>query len=94
MKVIEEKVIEYRIETPIVTKTDVLVVGGGAAGIGAAVAANRNGAKVLLIEGSSYLGGTDTVGLMAQMEILMRAREGIAKEFIDRMVKLGGGGCK
>ena len=41
---------------------DVLVVGGGTAGIFAAIAAARNGAKTLLAEKNGILGGTMTVG--------------------------------
>lgn len=37
--------------------TDVLVIGGGGAGLSAAISAARNGAKVILIEKSSFLGG-------------------------------------
>jgi hypothetical protein len=39
---------------------DVIVAGGGPAGIGAAIAAARNGSKVLLIEKAGYLGGMAT----------------------------------
>ncbi len=38
-------------------KTDVLVVGAGAAGLAAAISAGRNGAKTLLIEYNGFLGG-------------------------------------
>lgn len=41
---------------------DVLVAGGGAAGVGAARQAALLGAKVLLVEGGSVLGGTGTLG--------------------------------
>lgn len=37
--------------------TDVAVVGGGGAGLSAAISAAQNGAKVILIEKSSFLGG-------------------------------------
>ena len=47
-----------------VYKTDVLVVGGGTAGFGAAVAAARGGAKTMLIEQTSVLGGMATSGLV------------------------------
>lgn len=44
--------------------TDILVCGGGCAGLGAALAAARSGAKVLLIERAGYAGGIITaVGL-------------------------------
>ena len=38
-------------------KYDVIVVGGGFAGTAAAVSAAREGAKVLLLEKSGFLGG-------------------------------------
>ena len=43
---------------------DVLVVGGGVAGIAAAFAAARNGAKTMLVESSYLLGGLATCGLV------------------------------
>lgn len=45
-------------------EADVLVVGGGPAGFGAAVAAARNGAKTILIERTGVLGGMATSGLV------------------------------
>ncbi|MGV3585972.1 MAG: FAD-dependent oxidoreductase [Adhaeribacter sp.] len=43
-------------------KTDVLVIGGGTAGVIAAIQAGRAGAKVILVENGSQLGGTTTTG--------------------------------
>lgn len=43
---------------------DVLVIGGGPAGFGAAVAAARNGASTMLIERNAMLGGMATAGLV------------------------------
>ncbi len=43
---------------------DVIVAGGGMAGVGAAIAASRNGCKTLLIEVTSALGGLATFGLV------------------------------
>ena len=37
--------------------TDVLVIGGGTAGFGAAIGAARQGARVRLVEGTSKIGG-------------------------------------
>ena len=44
----------------VVRECDVVVVGGGPGGIGAAVAAARNGADTVLIERYGYLGGMGT----------------------------------
>lgn len=51
-------------ETPVVADVEVLVVGGGPAGVGAALAAAREGAKTLLIERHGMLGGMWTAGLV------------------------------
>ena len=45
-------------------QTDVLVVGGGTAGFVAAIAAARNGAKVILLEQRDHLGGTHSGGMV------------------------------
>jgi hypothetical protein len=46
------------------TSFDVVVVGGGPAGIGAAVASSRMGARTALVERFDVLGGMGTVGLV------------------------------
>lgn len=51
-------------KVPIIEDVDVLVVGGGMAGVGAAVAAGRMGAKTLLIEYFGCLGGNGTSGMV------------------------------
>lgn len=56
--------ITERFETPIVKSCDVLVCGGGFAGISAALAAARQGAKVILLEKQYMLGGLGTAGLI------------------------------
>ena len=52
-------------QIPVVRDVDVLVAGGGYAGFGAAMCAARNGAKVLLVEQQSALGGLVTMGYVA-----------------------------
>ncbi len=52
-------------ETPVVAEVEVLVCGGGPAGIGAALGAARSGAKVLLIEQTDAVGGVATTGMMS-----------------------------
>ena len=50
-------------EIPVRSEVDVLVVGGGPAGIMAAQAAAAEGLKVMLVESRGYLGGNLTIGL-------------------------------
>lgn len=56
--------ITEHLETPIRASYEVVVVGGGIAGIAAALAASRTGARVLLIEREYILGGLATAGLV------------------------------
>jgi len=49
---------------PIVAGVDMLVCGGGVAGVAAAVSAARNGVRVLLVERYGFLGGLATGGLV------------------------------
>ena len=50
------------VEAEVVAQADVLVAGGGTAGVVAAIAAARNGAGVLLVERQGFLGGMMTGG--------------------------------
>lgn len=52
--------------TPVDSRYDVIVAGGGASGVIAAVAAARAGARTLLIERQGCLGGMATSGYVAQ----------------------------
>ncbi|HUT34880.1 MAG TPA: FAD-dependent oxidoreductase [Planctomycetota bacterium] len=51
-------------QTPVVAEVDVLVAGGGPAGIGAALSAARAGARTMLVERYGSLGGMWTTGLL------------------------------
>jgi hypothetical protein len=57
-------VIEEPSRVPIVREVDVVVVGGGMAGIGAAVAAGRMGCSTILVEYFGCLGGNGTSGMV------------------------------
>ncbi len=74
---------------------DVVVVGGGTAGIFAAVAAARNGAKTLLLEREGGLGGVGSLGLCHNWLTFHDYRgqqvvRGLAQELIERLVAAGG----
>lgn len=78
--------------THVVHETDVVVVGGGPAGLAAAVAASRNGAKVALLERYPQLGGLAAGAMVLVLDDMCNGREitvkGIAQEVIDRMEKM------
>ena len=61
------KLIHEDLATPIVEDCDVIVVGGGPAGIAAAVTAARGGAKVRLFELQGSLGGVWTSGMLTYL---------------------------
>lgn len=71
---------------------DVVVVGGGPGGVGAAVSAARNGANTVLIERYGHLGGMGTGGLVTIIPCLSdfdgnAQIAGLTQEWIDRLDK-------
>ncbi len=81
-------------EIPVRHETEVLVVGGGSAGVAAAVAAARAGARVMLVERSGSLGGLSTGGLILLLLTLDdgRGRQvvgGLCQEIVDRLAARG-----
>jgi len=74
----------------VIRECDVVVVGGGPGGIGAAVSAARNGADTVLIERYGYLGGMGTGGLVTIIPCLTDFSGtmqigGINQEWIERL---------
>ena len=75
---------------PITSKSEVLVVGGGVAGLSAAVAAARLGCKTMLIEEGGCLGGTVSLGLMQSfMGVDLSVNRGFFAEFYEKLKEAG-----
>ncbi len=74
--------------------TDVLVAGGGPAGIAAAIAAAREGVSVVLVERYGFLGGMPAAGLVYPMMTFHSKKGqvvgGIGEEVVSRLVAAGG----
>lgn len=85
-------------ETPVFGEYDVVVLGGGPAGIAAAVSAARAGRSTLLVERYGFLGGMGTAagvtnfcGLHANVHGEIRqAVHGVADDLLARIAALGG----
>lgn len=77
-------------------RCQLLVVGGGPAGVCAAVAAARQGIRTLLIDSGNCLGGMGTKGLVGPFMTCYDAKgermiiRGLFEEVVDRLVAIGG----
>jgi len=84
----------FQREIPIESSYDVVIAGGGTAGVAAAVAAARQGAKTLLVEATGALGGMGTNGLVANWYCLSDGQQIITRGLfweIVRALHLAGG---
>ena len=70
---------------------DVVVVGGGTGGTAAAIEAARDGARVLVVEESPWLGGMLTSAGVSAIDGNYRLRGGIFGEFTDSLAARYGG---
>jgi len=75
-------IVEPERKTPVVADADVLVCGGGFAGVAAAVCAARQDVRVLLLERYGFLGGLVTGGLVITTPPL---DNGINREIGERL---------
>lgn len=83
---------------PVYGEFDVVVIGGGPAGLAASVSAARRGARTLLVERYGFLGGmgtaggvTNFAGLYARHDGEMRqVVHGVVDELLERIDALGG----
>src|SRR5262249_9447947 len=88
----DEMIAEPAGEARVVSRSDVVVVGGGPAGFAAAIAARREGCSVTLVERYPYLGGLASGGMVLVLDDMHNGDEvtvtGLCMEMIERMAKL------
>ena len=96
----EKMFVEPKKELPIIRECDVVVIGGGTAGVVAALASARTGADTLLVEQYGFLGGNIHAGVCSWHNFFNNARihdvkseqvvKGIPEEMIARLKERGG----
>ncbi|WP_438448076.1 FAD-dependent oxidoreductase [Gorillibacterium sp. sgz5001074] len=77
---------ELKREIPVYDRADLVVVGGGPAGVAAAITGARCGKKVILLEHSAQLGGMGTLG---NVSIFMQVGNitGIYREIVSEVIR-------
>jgi glycine/D-amino acid oxidase-like deaminating enzyme len=82
-------------DVPVVAEADVVVVGGGPAGMSAAIAAARNGARTILLERYNHLGGLASGGMVLVLDDMWDAPlneisvRGVCLDLIGRLSARG-----
>ena len=89
--VVPATILEPERRLPVTAQVDVLICGGGSAGVAAAVAAARGSASTMLVEATGFLGGVATAALVSEFggQAGYEHMSGIAREMADRMIALG-----
>jgi len=82
-------ILEPMRKTTIARDVDVLVCGGGPAGIGAALGAARTGAKTMLIERNAFLGGAATAVIMNTWNVPFSHMTGVTREIAVKLAERG-----
>jgi hypothetical protein len=88
--------ISFNKSIPVYGKYDVAVIGGGPAGVCAAISAARKGMKVLLVEATGSLGGMATSAKVGPFmtnydkDGEVQTVGGLFSEIVDRLVQTGG----
>lgn len=88
--------VPLHLDVPVVEECDVLIVGGGPAGIAAAIAAARTGARTTIVERYGFLGGNATASLVGPFMTSFsddgeeQLVVGIFDEIVRRMEAMGG----
>ena len=88
-------IVEPERTIPVLDEVDVLVAGGGTAGVAAAVSAARAGAKTILVERQGFLGGVASAGLMTSATNFCltgdgrQVVQGIVEEILDELAARG-----
>src|SRR5438105_11409389 len=81
-------------EARVAAQSDIVVVGGGPAGMAAAIAAARNGARVTLVERYNHLGGLASGGMVLVLDDMWDSHHreiavrGICMTMIERLAKI------
>ncbi|MBR0218791.1 MAG: FAD-dependent oxidoreductase [Clostridia bacterium] len=77
--------VEAARELPLYKEVDVLVVGAGVSGVGAAVAAARQGVSAMMVDCANAIGGMSTTGLMSHFAGYVRSA--LYDEVLRRMAE-------